>query len=119
MTAQAQPYPTSYYRTPEPPHSYYSSSSPSSSPPSSPSHTDDGRLDPPETPACAPQGRIRSRSTVLPRAHDRPPARPRACTVPGCHCDVAPPSALRPAFAFEQQQPQGAGPSTGFSPSHR
>ena len=32
MTAQAQPYPTSYYRTPEPPHphQYYSSSSASS-----------------------------------------------------------------------------------------
>ncbi|KAI1790650.1 hypothetical protein LXA43DRAFT_1145427 [Ganoderma leucocontextum] len=115
MTAQAPPYPTSPYRTPEAPRLYYSpSSSPSSSLPSSPSHTDDGQFDTAESSSsCAPSARARrSRSIVLPRAQDRPSARPRACTVPGCHCDEAPAPALRPAF-------QQASPGTRFSPKHR
>ncbi|KAI1790656.1 hypothetical protein LXA43DRAFT_1074667 [Ganoderma leucocontextum] len=115
MTAQAQPYPAPYYRTPEPPHPYYSASSPSSSPPSSPSLSDEGHFDAAEAPPCAPgpSGPARSRSTVLPRAEDRPSGRPRACTVPGCHCDIQAPGALRPAFQLEQE------PSARFSPNHR
>ena len=126
MTAQAQPYrppptPTppapssSSYRVAEPmTRSYYSASSASSSPLSSPSHTDDGHFDsPPEEPSAYTylyeRSRSRSRSTVLPssvvRAQDRASVgggRPRACTVPGCHCEIEAPGALRPAFPLQQ-----------------
>ena len=112
MTAQAQPYPAASYRSAEPARPYYSASSASSSPPSSPSHTDDGHFDAADAPAYPPPSRARSHSTaVLPRAQDRPPARPRACTVPGCHCDMEAPGALRPAFRQE--------PPTRSSPVHR
>ncbi|PIL36344.1 transcription factor [Ganoderma sinense ZZ0214-1] len=123
MTAQAHPYPTPppsisasslSSRGAEP---YHSASSATPSPLSSPAHTDDGHFDGPASTEPSAyvylSARARSRSTVLPSSpvrardrdidQDRPPARPRACTVPGCHCEVEAPGALRPAFPFSFQ----------------
>ncbi|KAI0773518.1 hypothetical protein C8Q74DRAFT_762762 [Fomes fomentarius] len=45
-----------------------------------------------------------------PQDRDRPAGlRPRACTVPGCNCNEAPASALRPA-AFQQGSPRFSSP---------
>ncbi|KAI0751892.1 hypothetical protein C8Q80DRAFT_604762 [Daedaleopsis nitida] len=131
-SAQVQPYPPAYYRTPEPPHSYYSTTMSTMSSPSSSSHSsfadgddradvavrglsDEHRAPLPPSPAAASaalswQGRARADSDAYPPTQARPVSRPRACTVPGCNCNEAP-SALRPA-AFQQG-------SSRFSPRQR